>query len=144
MNKNGINRFRRWDTSWNNTSGWAIWAITPIGPGLPPSLRTNSTAGAARFTPLNSEGPFNRGSVQYHEGPQDPEGDHCIKSIGAPKDQNRGEIEKKGAKNESDRLKLMAVFIRNSDPKSTFPIKFFWKIPQNRYIRNPSKYSIIL
>ena len=50
----------------------------PIGLDSPPSQKTSSIAGAAKFTPLNSEGPFNRGSVQYHEGPQNPEGDYRI------------------------------------------------------------------
>ena len=54
----------------------------PIGLDSPPSQKTSSIAGAAKFTPLNSEGPFNRGSVQYHERPQDPEGDHRIKRDG--------------------------------------------------------------
>jgi len=39
-------------------------------------MRKDTTT--AKFTRLNSEKPFNRGSVQYHEGPQNPEGDYRI------------------------------------------------------------------
>jgi len=39
-------------------------------------MRKDTTT--AKFTRLNSEEPFNRGSVQYHEGPQNPEGDYRI------------------------------------------------------------------